>query len=204
MVRRTFYIIGVLWIIALLVLLYVYYSRNFTQYIDTVPAEIVATSAKSVDFALSSSAFGNGEVIPAQFTCDEKQMSPPLSIVGAPAGTKSLVLIMEDRDIPKNLKADGTFLHWVVINIPAGTTEIAQSEVVGISGASGNGVAGYMGPCPPPQYEPREHRYYFDLYALDTTLDVPEGIQVADVREAMRGHVIAQTSYFGRYERREK
>ncbi len=204
MVRRTLYIIAILWVLALLVLLYVYYSRNFVQYLETVPKDTVAATTSSVPFAMRSSAFENGGSIPAMYTCDEKQVSPPLSIEGVPEGTQSLVLIMEDRDIPKNLKKDGTFLHWVVMNIPPSQREIGPGEVMGVSGASGNGVAGYMGPCPPPQYEPTEHRYYFDLYALDTTLDLPEGVLVADVRAAMEGRVVAQTSYYGRYERRQK
>ena len=126
----------------------------------------------------------------------------PRSRKGLAAGTQSMTLIMEDRDIPKNLKADGTFLHWVVMNIPVETREIRRGEVVGVSGASGNGVSGYMGPCPPKQYEPTEHRYYFDLYALDTTLSLPEGAKVADVRAAIEGHVIAHATMMGRYERK--
>ncbi len=203
MVRRTLYIIGILWAIALLVLLYIYYTRNFVQYVDTVPTGVVASSTERAPFALRSSAFEDGGKIPSVYTCDEKQLSPPLSVSGVPAGAQSLVLIMEDRDIPKNLKKDGTFLHWVLINIPPTTTEIGPGEVVGVSGASGNGVAGYMGPCPPPQYEPTEHRYYFDLYALDTELPLAEGAPVAAVRSALEGHVIGQASYYGRYERQK-
>ncbi len=202
-VRTTLMIIGVLWVIAILVLLYIYYTRNFVQYMDTVPPQAVSTSTPTDrPFSVQSSAFQNGDAIPSQYTCDEKQMSPPLSIDGVPKGTQSMTLIMEDRDIPKNLKADGTFLHWVVMNIPPTTREIATGEVVGVSGASGNGVSGYMGPCPPKQYEPTEHRYYFDLYALDTTLNLPEGARVSDVRAAIEGHVIGHATMMGRYERK--
>lgn len=204
MLRRTLYIIGILWVIALLVLLYIYYARNFVQYVDTVPAAPVATQDERTAFAIRSSAFEEGGKIPSMYTCDEKQVSPPLTISGVPEGAQSLVLIMEDRDIPKHLKKDGTFLHWVLMNIPPAHTEIAAGDVVGVSGASGNGVAGYMGPCPPPQYEPTEHRYYFDLYALNTTLTLPEGAPVAEVREAMEGRVVGQASYYGRYERLQK
>ncbi len=206
-VRTTLTIVAVLWIIAILVLIYIYYAKNFTLYMDTVPPKIVSTSTPATPvaprtFSILSSAFENGGSIPSQFTCDEKQMSPPLSIDGVPAGTQSMVLIMEDRDIPKNLKADGTFLHWVVMNIPPATREIGIAEEIGVLGASGNGVSGYMGPCAPKQYQPTEHRYYFDLYALDTTLSLPEGARVADVRAAMEGHVIEQATMMGRYERR--
>ncbi len=203
MVRRTLYIIGILWAIALFVLLYIYYTRNFVQYTDTVPPVAVTPATEQAPFALSSSAFELGGKIPPMYTCDEKQVSPPLRIEGVPEGTQSMVLIMEDRDIPKNLKKDGTFLHWVVMNIPPSQREIGQGEVVGVSGASGNGVSGYMGPCPPPQYEPTEHRYYFDLYALDTTLSLPEGVLVSEVRSAIEGHVLGIASYYGRYERQK-
>ena len=98
-------------------------------------------------------------------------------------------------------KKDGTFLHWSVFNIPAETAEIGTGEIVGIEGASGNGVAGYMGPCPPSEYEPKEHRYYLDVYALDSALDVQEGAPVADIRAALEGHVLAHSTLMGRYER---
>ena len=116
--RPVLKLIGLLWLIALLLLIYVYYALNFTQYMDTVPKE------SNKNFVLASSAFDDGGLIPAQFTCDEKQISPPLSIKGAPEETKSYALIMEDRDVPKSLKPDGTFLHWVVFNIPASTNEM--------------------------------------------------------------------------------
>jgi len=154
-------------------------------------------------FALSSSAFENNGLIPSQFTCDEKQISPPLTISDAPAGTRSFVLTIEDRDVPKSLKPDGTFLHWAVFNIPPSTSEIGIGEVVGTQAASGNGVAGYVGPCPPPNYEPAEHRYYFDLYALDTTLNLSERADISALKNTMDGHVLAHTTLVGRYARRQ-
>lgn len=198
-VRTTLTVIGVLWIISVLVLIYVYYARNFTQYVETASESAPATVPG--DFVLSSPAFDNGEAIPSIYTCDAKQTSPPLTIEHVPEGTQSMLLIMEDRDIPENLKADGTFLHWVVFNISPDFESAGPGEVFGTQGAVGNGAAGYMGPCPPRQYEPTEHRYYFDLYALDTTLELAEGASVHDVRAAMDTHVISHAEYMGRYDR---
>ena len=211
-VRKTVAIIAILWLVVMLVVIFIYYALNFTQYMDTVRDEQTALSSAPAprNFMLMSSEFGEGESIPSKYTCDQPaqagdtQISPPLSIDGVPTETKSLVLIMEDRDLPKNLVRDGIFLHWVLFNIPPQTSEIAAGASVGIAGTSGNGVAGYMGPCPPPQYEPREHTYHFDLYALDASLDLPEGARVEDVRASMEGRVIQQTTLTGTYQRREK
>jgi hypothetical protein len=131
-------------------------------------------------------------------------MSPPLTIVGVPEGTESLALIMEDRDIPKNLKSDGTFLHWVVYDIAPQTREVATGQVFGTEGVNGVGTQGYMGPCPPRQYDPTEHRYYFALYALDRELGQESGFDKEALLSAMTGHIIEQTELMGRYERREK
>ncbi len=202
MIRRTAIFIGILWCIALIALLYVYYTRDFTQYMNTVPKETTPVHASG--FAVTSPAFGNNESIPAQFTCDEKQISPPLAFAGAPRDTKSFVVIAEDRDVPKSLVASGVFLHWVLFDIPSTKTEIGVGEVAGVQGATGNGIAGYVGPCSPPQYEPREHRYYFDVYALDTLLELEEGASIETVRAKMNAHVLAHSTLIGRYARSEK
>ena len=203
--KLPFYAVGLFWGIALIALIAAYFVYDFTQYRDTVPSESVAARAEGGverTFALSSSAFAHGDRIPAIYTCDEKQMSPPLSIGSSPEGTKSFALIMEDRDIPKNLRSDGTFLHWVVYDIAPQTREIATGQVFGTDGVNGLGVEGYMGPCPPPQHEPTEHRYYFTLYALDTELGEGSGLDKAELIAAMEGHILAQTELMGRYERR--
>jgi len=155
--------------------------------------------------SLTSSAFENNGSIPSQFTCDAENVSPPLSILGVPEGTKSLALIMDDPDVPKQLRPDGVFDHWTLFNIsppPAGgTTEIMQGESAGTAGANGAGKNEYAGPCPPREYEPSEHRYFFRLYALDTGLDLPEGASKAEILKAMEGHVIAQAELMGKYKR---
>jgi len=147
---------------------------------------------------LASPAFENGEKIPSRFTCDGAAVSPPLTISDVPSGAKSLVLIMDDPDVPRVLRSDGIWDHWVVFNIPVDTAEIAEGEEP--DGTHGKGTGGnlnYFGPCPPD----REHRYFFKVYALDAELDLPEGATKQQVESAMEGHVLATAELMGRYER---
>ncbi|MDO8752063.1 MAG: YbhB/YbcL family Raf kinase inhibitor-like protein, partial [Candidatus Wolfebacteria bacterium] len=109
---------------------------------------------------LTSSAFLHNGKIPAKYTCDGEDMNPPLAISGIPEGAKSLVLIMDDPDVPKNLRADGMWVHWVVFNIPPDVKDIAEGvEPAGVHGKGTSGDLAYQGPCPPD----REHRYFFKL-----------------------------------------
>ncbi|OHB19612.1 MAG: kinase inhibitor, partial [Parcubacteria group bacterium RIFCSPHIGHO2_01_FULL_56_18] len=124
-----------------------------------------------------------------------------LSIGGVPEGTKSLALIMDDPDVPKVLRADGVFDHWVLFNIPADTREIPEGGSIGVAGANSAGKNAYAGPCPPPQYEPSEHRYVFKLYALDSELPLQAGATKEEVEKAMEGHILGQTQLVGRYKR---
>jgi Raf kinase inhibitor-like YbhB/YbcL family protein len=150
---------------------------------------------------LTSSAFQENASIPAQFTCDGANRSPELSISGVPAAAKSLVLIMDDPDIPEAVKtARGidVFDHWVVFNMPPDTASLAEGQTPpGLEGANGAGKLGYTGPCPPD----REHRYFFKLYALDTMLSLSEGATKAEVEAAMEGHRIESTELIGLYNR---
>lgn len=196
--RPVLQLIGVLWLLALVAIIGVYYVFNFTQYMDTIPKE------SERNFSLTSSAFENEGVIPAAYTCDGMQMSPPLTIHGAPEGTQSYAIVMEDRDVPKSLKPDGVFLHWLIFNILPTVETMGANEVLGTEGASGNGTPDYVGPCPPPQYDPAEHRYYFDAYALDTALHLSPGADISSFRATIEGHVLAQTTLMGRYTRQEK
>ena len=159
-------------------------------------------STTMTTFSLSSSAFTQNASIPSQYTCDGLQASPPLSISGTPEGAASLALIMEDPDVPKQLKPDGVFLHWVVFNIPASVTELVEGASVGVQGKNGAGKNGYAGPCPPPQYEPSEHRYIFTLYALDANLSLEAGATKDAVVQAMEEHIVAQTQLIGKYKRK--
>ena len=156
--------------------------------------------------ALTSPAFENNGMIPAKYTCDgNRTLSPPLSISGVPEGTKSLVLIMDDPDIPKAIqKAHGitVFDHWVLYNIPADTREIPESSSIGTAGLNGAGRGGYTGPCPPPQYEPREHRYIFTLYTLSGTLQYDETPTKQQVLDALTPMLLGKAELIGRYSRK--
>ncbi|MBI2087034.1 MAG: YbhB/YbcL family Raf kinase inhibitor-like protein [Candidatus Zambryskibacteria bacterium] len=151
---------------------------------------------------LSSSAFEHNASIPVKYTCDgEKVTNPPLSISGVPAEAKTLALIMDDPDVPKQLRPDGVFDHWVLFNIPPATQEIPEGGGTGTPGANTAGGSAYVGPCPPSQYEPSEHRYIFKLYALDAVLNIEPGAAKKEVLEAMQNHILAEAELIGRYRR---
>jgi len=150
---------------------------------------------------LSSSAFQHGGKIPAKHTCNGKNVNPPLEIADVPLGTRSLVLIMEDPDVPKNLRPDGMWDHWILFNIPPDIQRITEGkEPQGVHGQGTGGNLDYAGPCPPD----REHRYFFRLFALDTKLDLRQGSKKAEVQKAMEGHVLEAAELMGRYEQPAK
>lgn len=150
---------------------------------------------------LTSAAFKNNESIPEQYTCEGKNISPPLAWSGAPAGTRSFVLIVDDPDAPH-----GVWTHWVVFDLPADTTALAEDtpKSQSITGDAKQGTndfkqVGYGGPCPPPG---KPHRYFFKLYALDTTLDLKPGSSKNQVEAALAQHVLAQGQLIGIYQRK--
>ncbi|MEK6901145.1 MAG: YbhB/YbcL family Raf kinase inhibitor-like protein [Nanoarchaeota archaeon] len=150
---------------------------------------------------LTSPAFEPNGKIPSRYTCDGENINPPLTITDVPVATKSLVLIMDDPDIPeiakKNFNVD-VWDHWVVFNIPPMIKEITErNNPPGILGKNTRGNNAYGGPCPPD----REHRYFFKLYALNTMLNLKEGATKKEVEKAMEGHIIAQIELIGQYER---
>ena len=148
--------------------------------------------------SIKSPVFVNNGKIPLKYTCDGDNISPPLEIKGVPENAKSLALIMEDPDVPKRIRADGIWDHWVAWNIPPETTSIKEgSNPEGVIGKNTGGSIGYTGPCPPD----RQHRYFFKLYALDTTLNLPEGSKKSDVEALTKGHVIEKAELVGLYER---
>lgn len=150
---------------------------------------------------LTSPVFVHNGTIPKKYTCDGENISPPLSIEGVPEGAQSLALLMDDPDVPKALRPDGMFDHWTLFNIPPEVSEIGEGESPGLAGRNSRGDKKYTGPCPPPQYEPREHRYFFKLYALDARLVLTEGASKAEVKQAMAGHILAHCELVGRYSR---
>lgn len=151
---------------------------------------------------LTSTAFSHGARVPKKYTCDGDTISPPLTITAVPKGTMSLVLIMEDPDLPKELYPNGgTFDHWILFNIPPDTTVIPEGKEVGIQGKNSVMKNSYAGPCPPPHYEPKEHRYFFRIWALDNNLSLQEGASKNELLVAMQGHILATTELMGRYAR---
>jgi Raf kinase inhibitor-like YbhB/YbcL family protein len=173
-------------------------NQRFTRPADNEGTSVMATST----LTLTSTAFQANSAIPSKYTCDGTQVSPPLSIAGAPEGTQSFVLILEDPDVPKQLVPTGVFVHWVLFNIPGSLTEITEGAQVGTAGANGAGKNAYAPPCPPTQYEPSEHRYIFTLYALDANLSLKAGASKDEVMKATQGHILAQSQFIGRYKKK--
>lgn len=158
-------------------------------------------STKKTLMTITSTAFADYGAIPTKYTCDGQGINPPLTFTKVPAEAKSLVLLMDDPDVPKTIKPDGVFDHWVVYNIPTMLHEISENSVPqGVSqGLNGAGKEKYAGPCPPD----REHRYFFKLYALDTTLqfDDPSKVTKQMVIDAMQRHIIEEATLVGVYNR---
>ena len=148
---------------------------------------------------LTSTAFNEGEMIPAKYTCDGANVSPPLSWSGAPEKTKSLALIADDPDAPGK-----TWVHWVVYDLPASADSlpenVAKQETISSGGKQGTTdfkKIGYGGPCPPSG----THRYFFKIYALDDETELKPGATKDELLKAMEGHTVAQGQLMGKYKR---
>lgn len=144
---------------------------------------------------LTSPAFPHDGMIPPEHTCDGADGNPPLAIRNVPEKTRSLALIVDDPDAPR-----GTWVHWVVWNIAPDTTEILADSVPAgaLQGTNDFGKPGYGGPCPPSG----THRYFFKLYALDSSLALKAGATKAQLEEAMKGHILEKAERIGLYRRR--
>ncbi|HYV33271.1 MAG TPA: YbhB/YbcL family Raf kinase inhibitor-like protein [Candidatus Limnocylindria bacterium] len=148
---------------------------------------------------ITSPAFLDNQSIPEQYTCDGQSLSIPLNFSNVPAEAKSLSLVMDDPDVPTALLPSGLFVHWVVFNMPATTTELAENQTPpGIQGNNGAGKAAYTAPCPPD----KQHRYFFKLYALDAMLNLPGGATKDQLEQTMEGHIIAQAQLIGLYNKK--
>jgi Raf kinase inhibitor-like YbhB/YbcL family protein len=172
--------------------------RNYDRNSDV--AEVATSKEAEMALSVSSSVFGEGDMIPARYTCQGEDVSPPVAWSGVPAGTRSLVLIMDDPDAPV-----GVFSHWVIFNIAVDSPGLpeavpAQAQLPGgaLQGRNDFGRVGYGGPCPPPG---RPHRYQFTVYALDSSLELEAGASKGQVLGAVRGHILAQGRLSGRYQR---
>lgn len=151
--------------------------------------------------SLTSTAFEEGQPIPAAYTCDDRDVSPPLQWRNLPPGVKSLALVCDDPDAPM-----GTWVHWVIYGISPDTTGLPEGIPARETLPSGArqgindfGRIGYGGPCPPPG---RPHRYFFRLYALDTELDLKAEPKKQDLLRAMQGHILAEGQLMGTYKRK--
>jgi Raf kinase inhibitor-like YbhB/YbcL family protein len=154
-------------------------------------------------FNLASSAFDPNASMPAKYTCEGTNISPPLAWSGAPASAKSYALIVEDPDAPDPAKPTRVVSHWVVYNIPASTTKVAENAsktgmpAGSAQGSNERGTQGFMGPCPPIG----RHRYFFKLFALDTELTGLNNPKKADVEKAIQGHVVGTGELIGTYQK---
>ena len=150
---------------------------------------------------LNSSAFANGSAIPARYTCEGENISPPLAWTGIPDTARSLVLIVDDPDAPDPKAPKMVWVHWVLYNIPADLSGLPEGIMSAkLPPGAGAGLndwkqAGYGGPCPPIG----RHRYFHKLYALDTLLEGMDTPTKAQVEAAMNGHIIEQTELVGTY-----
>lgn len=147
---------------------------------------------------LTSSSFRPNDEIPARFTCKGDDASPALSWNDPPAGTRSFALVVNDPDAP-----GGNFIHWVIYDLPASTRTLSEGIPQGADAAGGRqgtnsfGRTGYNGPCPPPG---KAHRYFFRLWALDSTLDLRQAT-AQDLESSMKGHILARGEIMGRFRR---
>jgi Raf kinase inhibitor-like YbhB/YbcL family protein len=149
---------------------------------------------------ITTTAFEPGAPIPAGSSCDGENRSPDLAWTETPVNTRSFALIVDDPDAPR-----GTWVHWVLFNLPADAVELSpgvppkpELPSGARQGVNDSGDVGYGGPCPP---RGGPHRYYFRLYALDSTLNLAPGINRSDLDQAMAGHILAEATLMGTYQR---
>lgn len=140
---------------------------------------------------ITSSAFEESGTIPRRYTCEGANINPPLELNNIPAGTETIAIIMDDPDAPH-----GTFTHWLIWNLPPDIS-VPEGRKHNMNGTNDADSAGYYGPCPPNG----SHRYYFRVYALDTALQIDNGANRQTLEDAISGHVLANGSLMGRYEK---
>ncbi|MBS1259055.1 MAG: hypothetical protein MAG551_02121 [Candidatus Scalindua arabica] len=160
---------------------------------------VIGKEVYAMKLVIKSTAFGEGDLIPKQYTCDGADISPQLSWSQPPEKTKSMVLICDDPDAPM-----GTWVHWVLYGISPDTLELAENipDDKEVLGGAKHGVNdfrkyGYGGPCPPGG----THRYFFKLYAVDTEVELDPGATKDEVLDAIKGHVLAEGQLMGKYSR---
>jgi Raf kinase inhibitor-like YbhB/YbcL family protein len=173
---------------AVVMAIFFFVAASFSCFIKTEAADMSTLT-------ITSPAFKHNQMIPSKHTCDGADVNLPLVIENVPPEAKSLALIMDDPDAPA-----GTWVHWVIWNIDTRTREIRENSVPSgaMQGVNDFRKRDYGGPCPPSG----THRYFFKLYALDTTLDLGPDTTKAVLERAMKGHIVTQTELIGLYKRR--
>jgi hypothetical protein len=167
-----------------------------------LPGGGLAEGVPAMSFSLTSTAFTAGAGIPARYSCEGDDLSPPLAWSAPPAGTKSLALIMDDPDAPDPRAPKMTWVHWVLYDLPPAAGSLAEGAALPAGarpGVNDWGRADYGGPCPPIG----SHRYFFKLYALDVALPDLGRPAKARLEAAFAGHVLAQAELMGRYQKKE-
>ncbi|MFC1854805.1 YbhB/YbcL family Raf kinase inhibitor-like protein [Candidatus Dependentiae bacterium] len=196
-IRYGWYLAG-----ALLAVVVLFLGRMFAKKKNvtgsTAKASTKSVERKVVKINVSSSAFSDGDTLPINYTCEGKDISPPISWSNLPPNTKSVALVCDDPDAPM-----GTWVHWVLFNIPVNVTSLEEGvDETTISGVvRGNNSwnrVGYGGACPPSG----KHRYIFRVYAFDTTLSIKEGSTKIELADAMKGHVLGEGELMSKYARR--
>jgi Raf kinase inhibitor-like YbhB/YbcL family protein len=191
--KKATVIIIVIIILALAALI-VYRNSGGRTTTFNAPSSANTQINTTTPMTISSSAFLDSQAIPKQYTCDGDGINPPLQFNDVPGEAKSLALLVEDPDAPT-----GTWIHWLMWNIPPAVTEIAQNSVpqgaVQGQGSSGQNVFG--APCPPSGI----HHYIFTVYVLDSKLTLPSYSTAENLQSAMQGHIITQAQIIGLYGR---
>jgi Raf kinase inhibitor-like YbhB/YbcL family protein len=185
-------------ILLLLLLVVVVFSTWLLHWRGDHGKDIVDAGTVAV-LTVTSSSFVDGGVMPPKYTCDGSDVSPQLSVSALPAATRSLAWIVYDTDSPVD------FVHWVAFNLPPGLRDLPEGASAqpgglqdGVQGSNDFDKTGYGGPCPPGQ---KPHHYVFHAYALDTSLQLPEGATREKVAQAAKGHVLAEGKIVGLYTR---
>src|SRR5215468_1244061 len=177
-------------------------SRNSSLAVTLFATAVISVwGGAAMAMTLSSSAFQQNGHIPSKYTCEGEDVSQPLAWEGVPDDAKSLVLIVDDPDAPDPKAPKTVWVHWVVYNLPASTKALPEGGKLPAGGAEGTNDfkrLGWNGPCPPIG----RHRYFFKLYALDTTLPDLKHPTKAQLEQAMQGHVIAKAELIGTYEKK--
>ncbi|MGZ5756507.1 MAG: YbhB/YbcL family Raf kinase inhibitor-like protein [Burkholderiales bacterium] len=162
-----------------------------------------SSNQKAPAMEITSPAFGSNEAIPTLYTCEGRNVSPPLAWSGVPQNAKSLVLIVDDPDAPDPAAPNRTWVHWVVYNLPPDSNGIKEASKTlphgARAGLNDSGELGYGGPCPPIG----RHRYFHKLYALDITLSDLKRPVKSQVEAAMKNHIIDRAELIGTYQKKK-